>query len=328
MVSTEEKQAQRARLVWVRMYQETANAGLTCRRCGISRPTLRKWWKRFQADGEMGLCSESSCRVRPPEKKVTPEREALILRLRKERKLGAKSLQSELERHHELKLSTATIWKVLNRNNVARLRKPKVPDVPRRYSRPIPGDRVQMDTCKVGKNLFQFTAIDDCTRLCVLGVYAARTAQNGVDFLVERVIEEFPFPIQRVQTDRGGEFMGEAFQEACRDNCIKFRPNRPRSPHLNGKVERVQQTDKIEFWATADKTAEDLEDRLGEWQTYYNWFRPHTSLNGKTPMDRFFEKIKETPFSWEVAELYDEADQPSRVRDYTLDLRLRKLKQP
>lgn len=34
------------RLAWVQLYFETGNAGLTCRRCGISRPTLRKWVKR------------------------------------------------------------------------------------------------------------------------------------------------------------------------------------------------------------------------------------------------------------------------------------------
>ena len=326
MDSADEKQAQRARLTWVRMYEETKDAGLTCRRCGISRPTLRKWWTRFQSSGEVGLCSESRKRLHLPEKKVTLEREELILRLRKERKIGAKSLQSELERHHGLKLSTATIWEVLHRHKVALLRKPKIPEVPLRYSRPLPGDRIQMDTCKVGKNLFQFTAVDDCTRLRVLGVYPARTAKNGVDFLVERVIEGFPFPIQRIQTDRGGEFFGEEFQEALRENCIKFRPIRPRTPHLNGKVERAQQTDKIEFWATADKTAADLQDRLGEWQHYYNWHRPHTSLNGKTPMDRYFELIGETPYSWEVDEQYDEGKQPSRVRDHSLDQRLRDLK--
>ncbi len=37
------------RLKWVKMYKETGDFGLVCRRCGISRPTLRKWWKRYKA---------------------------------------------------------------------------------------------------------------------------------------------------------------------------------------------------------------------------------------------------------------------------------------
>ena len=34
----------KARLTWITLYQQTQNAGLVCRRCGISRPTLRKWF--------------------------------------------------------------------------------------------------------------------------------------------------------------------------------------------------------------------------------------------------------------------------------------------
>ncbi len=66
---------------------------------------------------------------------------------------------------------------------------------------------------------------------------------------------EFPFPIQRIRTDRGGEFLGLPFRRALRAFCVKFRPNRPRSPHLNGKAERPQQTDEMEFRLTADLVA-------------------------------------------------------------------------
>jgi transposase-like protein len=51
----EEKQ----RFGWVKMYKQTQDAELTCRKCDIPRPTLRKWWKRYQAQGEDGLQSHS-----------------------------------------------------------------------------------------------------------------------------------------------------------------------------------------------------------------------------------------------------------------------------
>jgi len=97
-----------------------------------------------------------------------------------------------------------------------------------------------VDTCKIGKRLYQFTAIDDCTRLRVRGLYTARSAANAVHFLQERLVKEFPFPLQRIQSDRGSEFVGFEFQDALRDKRIKFRPNRPAAPHLNGKVEPAQ----------------------------------------------------------------------------------------
>jgi transposase-like protein len=49
----------KARLAWVELYAKTGDAGLVCRRCGISRPTLRKWWRRYQVDGEAGLVEHS-----------------------------------------------------------------------------------------------------------------------------------------------------------------------------------------------------------------------------------------------------------------------------
>ncbi|ATZ30172.1 hypothetical protein CV83915_2p0169 (plasmid) [Escherichia coli] len=64
-------------------------------------------------------------------------------------------------------------------------------------------------------------------------------------------------------------------------------PNKPASPHLNGKVERSQKTDKAEFYATVDLSADDLKELLAEWQHYYNWERPHSAHNGKTPMERY-----------------------------------------
>ncbi|SPJ21240.1 hypothetical protein PFCIP103579_2384 [Prolinoborus fasciculus] len=67
------------RLVWVKLFEETNNTGLVCRRCGISRPTLRKWWKRYSEQGIDGLSSHSKCPLKSPNTKINAELEALIL---------------------------------------------------------------------------------------------------------------------------------------------------------------------------------------------------------------------------------------------------------
>jgi transposase-like protein len=66
-----------------------------------------------------------------------------------------------------------------------------------RYERPIPGEHVQMHTCKIAPGLYQYTAIDDCTRVRVLALYPRRSAANSLLFL-EKAIEEIQFPIQRM----------------------------------------------------------------------------------------------------------------------------------
>lgn len=99
-----------------------------------------------------------------------------------------------------------------------------------------------MDVCKIRPGVYQYTAIDDCSRYKVLGVFTRRTAADTLRFF-EQVIEEMPFAIQRIQTDRGLEFFAEAVQRRLFDWGIKSRPIRPRSPHLKGKVVCCQSDD-------------------------------------------------------------------------------------
>ena len=79
------------RLVWVKLFEETNDAGLVCRRCGISRPTLRKWWKRYSEQGIDGLSSQSKRPLKSPNTKINAELEALILEMRSARNNGSLS---------------------------------------------------------------------------------------------------------------------------------------------------------------------------------------------------------------------------------------------
>ena len=135
------------------------------------------------------------------------------------------------------------------------------------------------------------------------------------------------FPVQRIQTDRGTEFFAHAVQKRLMEYCVKFRPIRPGAPHLNGKVERSQKTDKIEFYAMQDLDDPELDDRLAEWQFHYNWHRPHGALGGKTPLEAACEGFASTPFWDDVYAVYDPTKERLQERNYRLDLRLRKLKE-
>jgi transposase InsO family protein len=219
----------------------------------------------------------------------------------------------------------ATIHKILSRHNVKPLKPYRRKKSYKRYQRPIPGDRVQMDTMKVAPGLYQYTAIDDCSRFRVLGLYKRRTAANTLLF-IERVLEEMPFPIQRIQTDRGTEFFAIKVQKYLLSQSIKFRPIKPGSPHLNGKVERSQKTDLSEFYPTVDLSDPDLEQRIEEWQFFYNWYRPHGSLKGQTPMDTACDLLKKTPYRGDVYETYDPSNEDVQERNYRLEMKIKKLK--
>ena len=148
----------------------------------------------------------------------------------------------------------------------------------------------------------------------MLGVYPNRDAASTLDFL-DRVRAGMPFPVQRVQTDRGGEFFAHEVQKRLQGWRIKFRPNRPRAPHLNGKVERVQRTALEEFWSTAALKAPELSSRLEDWRCFYNQHRPHTSLGGRTPAERVKDLAEVIPSAEAVRAAYDPAKEIIRPQN-------------
>ena len=104
------------RLRWMEAYEATGSAGLVCARFGISRPTLRKWWRRYKDSGPAGLEESSRRPVSSPNQKVFEREEALILELRKSEGLGVHRLKAELRQRHGIDLSAETILKVLKRS--------------------------------------------------------------------------------------------------------------------------------------------------------------------------------------------------------------------
>jgi transposase InsO family protein len=314
------------RLQWIKLYEATGDAGFVCHRCGISRPALRKRLKRYQEEGEPGLRDHSRRPKTSPQKKVTREYEQWILDLRRTRNLGVRRIQNELKRLHHLQLGLETIHKILCKHHVPALQQPVRQQKPKRYQKAIPGERVQMDTCKIAPGLYQYTAVDDCTRYLVVCLYSRRTAANAVHFLTEDVIEEMLFPIQRLQTDNGREFTAYTFQDTLTDYSIKFRPIRPASPHLNRKVERAQKTVLAEFYALVDWSVmllASLNDELGVWQHHYNWERVHGGI-GQSPVDKLHVLRQQTPFWDEVIERYDVSSEEERARQRQLKKRPQK----
>lgn len=183
-----------------------------------------------------------------------------------------------------------------------------------------------MDVCKIAKSLYQDTAIDDCTRYKVLALYSTRIAANSVDF-INQVILRMPFPLQRIQTDRGQEFCAYLVQDRLRELKVKFRPIKPFSPHLNGKVERSQRTDLDEFYSSIDPSADtELYSKLKTWENYYNTLRPHSSLANKTPLEKYQQLQHLIPIVENLHMIYDSSKEHFISQNYKNDLIIKILK--
>ena len=117
----------------------------------------------------------------------------------------------------------------------------------------MPGHHVQVDvkflffTDKKGKRIkrFQYTAIDDSTRIRALKIYERHTQSNAIKF-INYVIRKLPFRIKVIRTDNGHEFQTK-FNWHVKDLGMEHVYIKPGTPRLNGKVERSHLTDKKEF---------------------------------------------------------------------------------
>lgn len=182
----------KARERWIKCYEDQGSVSKAARKCGIPRSTLYRWINRYKAEGKDSLQGQSKRPKILAKKKITAQLEALIKSIRTEFKFGPQRIRIHLLRIHDLDISAATIWRVLKKNELPNLKKYRKQNEYTRYSRPIPGDRVQMDVTKIGPKCYQFTAVDDCTRMRALKLYANKKAESTVDFL-GYVLDGFQF---------------------------------------------------------------------------------------------------------------------------------------
>jgi transposase InsO family protein len=131
---------------------------------------------------------------------------------------------------------------------------------------------------------FQCTAIDDATRIRALRIYQRHTQTNAIDF-IDYVVDRFPFRIHTIRTERGHEFQS-LFHWHVEDSGMNHVYVKPRTPQLNGNVERSHKTDKDEFYQIFTYTDDvDLNKKLQAWVQLYNNHRPHFSRKGRTPYE-------------------------------------------
>jgi transposase InsO family protein len=283
----------------------TGNVALTCRYYGISRQCFYTWKRRYDADGLDGLRDRSS---RPHVSPGVTRTEVVgkIIYLRQHYHFGPAKIAMYLARYHDIQISHSGVWRVLKRLDLNRLpasqRYQRHEKRWKRYEKPLPGHRVQIDVKFIEplpgaasrRKHYQFTAIDDCTRLRVLRIYPRLNQKTAIQF-ADYVLERLPFRVESIQTDNGAEFQSQ-FHYHLLDKGVSHVYIKPRTPRLNGKVERSHRIDAEEFYQLLDGVVIDdtkvFNDRLREWENFYNYHRPHGGLGGQTPYERLKQRTQ------------------------------------
>jgi putative transposase len=316
-VGVELSRAAQVRLAWMDFYHRTQNVARTCRHYGISRQTFYRWLKRYEPM-DLSSLEERSHRphqVRRPTWSFLLERKVLTLRLQFPR--WGKDKLGVLLRQQGERVSTSMVGRILNRlKQSGQLREAPRPAVPgsRRRLRPRPyavrkpkqyavsrpGDLVEVDTLDVrpvpGVVFKQFTARDVISRWDVIQAHGRATAFAASQFL-ETLLHRMPFPVRALQVDGGSEFAAE-FELACQQRGLHLFVLPPRSPKLNGAVERANRTHTEEFYQVHPCSLEmnQLNRELRAWERIYNTVRPHQSLGYLTPhqfLQQFSSQRKE-----------------------------------
>jgi transposase InsO family protein len=273
--------------------REFGNVKKVCSEFEVARASFYRWKKAYDAEGKAGLLRKKPVAKSHP-RQIPAEFVEKILHLRTKYHLGPQRIAWYLERYHGFKTSCSSVYRTLKRNGMGRLphKAGRRAIHTRRYAKQVPGHHVQIDvkflklTSENGRKIrrYQYTAIDDATRIRALKIYRRHTQKSSIDF-IDYVIEKFPFRIHTVRTDRGHEWQAQ-FHWHVEDNGIRHVYIKPRTPQLNGKVERSHRTDQEEFYQLLTYTDDvDLNKKLATWEEFYNLHRPHGAHNGKTPYE-------------------------------------------
>lgn len=294
------------RIKWFDYYRSHGgNARLTCRYFGISPQTFYRWLKRYDPSHPRTLESRSHRPKQVRQPAYAAEQIEAVRNMREQYPRWGKDKLHVLLKKQDFQLSTSTVGRILHYLKIhGRLPEPLPNPIsakkrsrkrlyavrkPAEYQARLPGDIVEVDTLDVrplpGVAFKHFSAYDVISKWNVVEIYRRATAASAARFLDE-MMSRMPNPIRAIQVDGGSEFKS-VFEEQCQARGIKLFVLPPRSPKLNGGVERANRTHTEEFYEVTDSDFElaNLRSRLLEWETICNTYRPHQALGYLTPWE-------------------------------------------
>jgi len=266
----------------------------------IPRSTFYEWKKKYKSGGSAALIRKKPIPYSHP-KKIPESTIEKVLELRREYQLGAIRITWYLQKYHDIRISESSVCRILKKHSVNKLPKTASRRTlhTKRYAKHVPGHQVQVNVKfailqnESGEKLkrYQYTAIDDASRIRALKMYRKHNQVSAIDF-IDYVINKFPFRIHTIRTDRGHEFQAK-FHWHVEDKGMRHVYIKPKSPQLNGKVERSHRIDQEEFYQLLNYTDDvDLNKKLKAWEDFYNFNRPHGAFNGNTPYEALKSLLK------------------------------------
>lgn len=250
-------------------YAETHGVSKASRKYNKSRSYIYFWKARYDGSIESLACQSRRPHSHPNQH--TQEEIQLITNLRRRNPaLGMIELWLRAKKRGYTR-RPESLFRMMRRLGMMSQPQPAKKYIPKPYEQmEYPGQRVQIDVKVVPRaciadpelRLFQYTAIDEYSRLRFLGAYEEQTTWSSADFLKKAAafFARRGIKVECVQTDNGFEFTNRLhnknsslptlFEKAAAQLGIRNKYIRPFTPRHNGKVERSHREDQKLFYNT------------------------------------------------------------------------------
>ncbi len=249
-------------------YAQKYGVSRASRKYNKGRSYIYFWLARWDGSVESLACQSRRPHSHPNQH--TPEELKLIRDMRRRNpKLGMIELWHRL-RKRGYQRCPESLFRVMRRMGMFPPAEKKKGYTPKPYEQmQYPGQRVQVDVKVVPRKcitdptlrLFQYTAIDEFTRLRFLAAYPEQSTYSSADFLqrLNKWYARRGIHVECVQTDNGFEFTNRfsnskrnlltLFEDTAAKLGIRHKLIRPYTPRHNGKVERSHREDQKRFYS-------------------------------------------------------------------------------
>ena len=298
----------RQRLKWMDYYAKSGHALQTCRYFGISPKTFYKWAKIYDPH-DLATLEDRTRRPRTTRQwQVTREEERRIVFLRERYiRYGKMKLSVIYQRTYNESISSWKIQRVIQkhqlyfhpkRNTSLQIKKHRYQSVKRiteLTKEPRTGFLLALDTVVLnvyGQRRYILTGIDGYGKIAFARMYPGHGSAYAADFL-KRLHHLLNGQIENIQTDNGSEFL-KSFHSYLEEQGITHQFIYPRMPKINSFIERFNRTIQEEFILRSDEIYYDskaFNRKLTKYLFWYNYQRPHASLNYISPMTFIETKI-------------------------------------
>jgi len=144
----------------------------------------------------------------------------------------------------------------------------------------------QFDAIAGGRRLKFLNVIDEHSRLCLAIRVGRRCRAKDVVAVLEELTSLYPAPAF-IRSGNGPEFIAQALRDWCEASTTASTATiAPRSSWENGFAESFNGWFRDEFLnSELFTTAPEAQILTDHWRWEYNSLRPHTALQGRTPLE-------------------------------------------